>query len=187
MTVTFDKRKNDALSKADKSSIGDWDPKIKGLCDKLNKSDDYYSASSCAGRVVLIKNVLKKGPGLFVLRTHEKIKLAELDKALEDYDGEEGLVYKQESCILHVACRDLDAAKALLRLAQESGWKQSGIISIGSNRVVVDLRSTEIVSFLIYDNGKLLVDEDFLKILVKESNEKLDRTWDKIKRLQKVV
>jgi len=79
MTVTFDKRKKDALSKADKSSIGGWDSKIKGLCEKINKSDDYYTASSCAGRIVLIKNVLKKGPGLFVFRTHDKIKLMHLN------------------------------------------------------------------------------------------------------------
>jgi len=187
MTVTFDKRKKDALSKADKSSIGGWDSKIKGLCEKINKSDDYYTASSCAGRIVLIKNVLKKGPGLFVFRTHDKIKLNELKKALSNYNGSEGLVYKQESCILHVACRDLDDAKKLLRLAQESGWKQSGIISIGSNRVVVDLRSTEIISFLIHDGKKILVDDDFLKALVKESNEKLERTWAKINKLSKLI
>jgi len=185
MTVTFDKRKQDALGKSDKSSIGDWDAKISGLCKKLNSNKNYYSASSCSGRVVLIRNVVKKGPGLFVLRTHNNISFKELKKSLEDYNGEDGLVYKQEACILHVACRDLETSMKLLRLAQESGWKQSGIISIGSNRVVVDLRSTEIISFLIHNGKKTLVDDDFLKNLVVESNNKLARTWKKIKKLEK--
>jgi len=150
----------------------------------LNKSEDYISLSSCSGRIVLIKNVVKKGPGLFVLRTHDKVSFKELKKALNNYSGE-GLVYKQEACILHVACRDLETSMKLLRLAQESGWKQSGIISIGSNRVVVDLRSTEIISFLIHNGKKTLVDDDFLKNLVVESNNKLARTWKKIKKLEK--
>ena len=38
----FLQRKQDVLSKLDKSSIGDWDFQIKGLCDKINKSDDFY-------------------------------------------------------------------------------------------------------------------------------------------------
>jgi len=187
MTVTFDKRKKDFLSKVDKSSIGGWDKPIISLCNKLNKSKDYFSLSSCSGRFVLIKNIIEKKPGLFVYRTHELGKFDAIREELEKYNGEEGLVFKQEPCILHVACRDLNKAKELLIKAQENGWKQSGIIAISSNRVVVDLRSTEGISFPIHDGKNILVDDDFIRFIIKEGNQRLKRTWDKIKRLERVV
>ena len=36
-------------------------------------------------------------------------------------------------------------------------------------------------------DGKVLVDDEFLKLVVKQANEKLERVWDKIKGLEKVV
>ena len=51
---TFLQRKKDILSKKDKSHIGKWDEKIVGLCEKINKSDKYYTTSSCSGRVIMI-------------------------------------------------------------------------------------------------------------------------------------
>lgn len=186
MVVTFEKRKSDFLGKDDKSSIGGWDKKIKGLCDKLNKTKNYFSLSSCSGRIVLNKNVVKKIPGIFVYRTHELGNFEEIWQILKDYNGKEGLVFKQEPCILHVACRNLESALDLIKKAQESGWKQSGVIGVKDNRVVVDMRGTESISFPIYDK-KLLVDKDFVKLVIKESNFKLKKTWDKIKKLQTLV
>jgi len=39
----FLQRKKEVLSKKDKSSKGSWDEKIKTLCDKINKKNDYYT------------------------------------------------------------------------------------------------------------------------------------------------
>jgi len=184
MVVSFEKRKKDFLSKKDKSSIGSWDKPILNLCKKINKKKDYYTLSSCSGRIVLIKNIIEKQPGLFIIREHKPITFTKLKKALADYNERHGVIYKQEPCILHVACKNLEKARELLVKAQQAGWKQSGIIALGSNRIVVELRSTEYISFPIIDKGKLLVDNDFLKILVKESNSRLKRTWQKIKNLE---
>ena len=53
--MEFQQQKTKQLSKSDKSNIGKWDSKIKCLCNKINKKRDYYTTSSCAGRVVLLK------------------------------------------------------------------------------------------------------------------------------------
>jgi len=185
--MNFQDMKKKQLSKIDKSSIGSWDSKIKGLCKKLNKKKEYYTTSSCAGRVVMIKGLDVKARDVFLFRTHEKINFDELKKAIvkvgKKYDG---LVeFQQTTCIMHVACMDLKSAQSLVSKANLSGWKHSGIIS--AKRNIAELHSTEKISFPIMNNGKVLVDDDFLKIIVGEANKKLERAWEKIERLEKLV
>jgi len=69
----FLQRKTAVLSKLDKSSIGGWDKKIKKLCEKINSLDDFYTTSSCSGRVILMIQQDKKGKDLFLKTWHEKI------------------------------------------------------------------------------------------------------------------
>jgi len=70
-----------------------------------------------------------------------------------------------------------------LNIARDIGFRRSGIISIGKNKVILELISTERIETIISKNGKLLIDEDYFKILIKEGNEKLEKTWGKIDRL----
>lgn len=180
----FTKRKNDCLKKDDKSSIGSWDKPIVKLCERINKLENYYTLSSCSGRVVLIKDIDKKEAGMFIFRSHEKIKLSNLKKELENYKGKENLIFKMEPVILHIACRELSDADKMLVIARQCGWKNSGIMSFADSRIVLELRSTESIALPIFYK-KLLVDEDYLAILVKESNKKLEKTWEKIEKLEK--
>lgn len=185
MNVAFEKRKFDCLGKDDKSSIGSWDKPILDLCNKINSKNNLYTLSSCSGRIVLIKNIDKKTHDLFVLRTHDKITFAQLKKSLQNYNGKEGLVFKQEPPILHICCKSLEDAEQLLNKARLAGWKNSGIMSL-SGRIVLELRSTESLALPIF-NKTLLVEDDFLKILVKEANKKLEKSWEKINNLEKSV
>lgn len=183
--ITFQRRKEDCLKKDDKSSIGFWDKPIQKLCEKINKLKDYYTLSSCSGRIVLIKNLDKKQPGMFFFRSHNKVKFDELKKSLNDAsEKKEDLIFKQETVILHVCCNTLESADNLLEKARIAGWKNSGIMST-RGRIVLELRSTEYLALPIMEKGNLLVDDNFIKILIKESNKRLEKTWDKINRLEK--
>jgi tRNA wybutosine-synthesizing protein 3 len=185
MNIPFSRRKADCLSKADKSSIGSWDKPIQALCDKINKKPNYYTLSSCSGRIVLIKNLEKKQPGMFVFRSHQKVSFDELMKTLNAAASKkETLIYKQEPVILHVCCSDIESAEKLLNNARESGWKNSGIMST-RGRIVLELRSTEYLALPIVLAGKILVNEEFIKILLKESNRRLEKGWEKIKKFEK--
>jgi len=180
--TNFDLQKEKQLAREDKSSIGGWDKKIAKLCDRINKKKNYYTTSSCAGRIVFLKYNDEKMEDAFLFRTHEKTNFQEIKKALENlkYDG---LVeFQQTACILHVACLSLEDAQELVNRAKESGWKRSGIM--GGKRNMVELHSTESMSFPIMNNGKILVDDDFLKLVVKIANDKLERTWEKIGRFE---
>jgi tRNA wybutosine-synthesizing protein 3 len=185
--ITFERRKEDCLGKDDKSSIGFWDKPIEGLCNKINKKREYYTLSSCSGRIVLIKNLDKKQPGMFIFREHAKTNFGEIMNKLNEASlSKETLIFKQESCILHVCCKTLESAESLLEKARLAGWKNSGIMST-KGRIVLELRSTEYLALPIMEKGKLLVDETFLKILIRESNNRLEKTWEKINKLEKEI
>jgi len=179
-------KKKKQLTKSDKSNIGKWDSKIKTLCNKLNKKHNYYTTSSCAGRVVLLKGGIDKIENAFLFRTHKKITFEQIKKALDEIKYKELVEFQQTPCILHVACKTIEDAQNLVNKAKNSGWKHSGIMST-KKRVMVELHSTEKLDFPIIDKGKLLVDEGFLKIIVKQANLRLERVWDKIERLKKTV
>jgi len=183
--MTFEQAKQKQLSKIDKSSIGGWDFKIKNLCDRLNKSKNYYTTSSCGGRVVLIKALDEKAKDVFLFRTHKKISFNELKKALENIKYNGLVEFQQTTCILHVACESLNDAQEIVNKAKFAGWKRSGIM--GGKRNVVELHSTESISFPIMENKKVLVNDDFLRLIVKQANKKLEKTWKKIQKFEKLL
>jgi tRNA wybutosine-synthesizing protein 3 len=186
MVYNFENSKQSILQKKDKSSIGSWDAPIAKLCDKLNKHPDYYTTSSCSGRIVLIIEKLEKGPGLFLFRSHEMVSLEELKKELQEACLKtKDIVYlKQEPCVLAVSCSSVENAQELVDLARRLGWKRAGITTT-TKKNIVELFGTEKLELPIIDGGRLLVDEEYLKILVKEANIRLKRTWEKIKKLEK--
>jgi len=185
----FEDRKRKQLEMQDNSSIGRWDAKITKLCEKINKSENYYTTSSCAGRAVLIKQADKKQADLFLFRSHEKITFSQMKKLLRETakTNKKDLIYfRQEQCILHAACRTLEDAQNLLDKAKQVGWKNSGIMA-SRDRIILEMRSTEHIELPIINKGKLIVDDNFLKLLVKETNRKLEKTWEKIQRLEKLL
>lgn len=182
--ITFTRRKSDTLKKDDKSSIGSWDSPILALCNKINKNKSLYTLSSCSGRIVLIKNLEKKQAGMFVFRSHAKITFDEIMNILnEAAKTKETLIFKQEPPILHICCENLEDAENLLEKSRACGWKNSGIMST-RGRIMLELRSTEYLALPIMEKGKILVNEKLIKILVRESNKRIEKGWQKINKLK---
>ena len=183
----FDKRKKDILSKLDKSHKNEWDKKIVELCKKINSLGDYYTTSSCSGRAILIINQNKKDSNLFISVYHNKISFKEIKEDLTlAIKQNKNIKFKLEPCILHVNCRTLKNAEEICSQAKLAGWKKTGIIGM-KNGFSVELNGTERLEFPIINKNKILVDDEFLKIIVEESNKKLEKSWIKIKKLKKLV
>lgn len=185
--MTFEEIKKDILWKMhnlDKSNKGNVDERIKPLCDKINALPNYVTTSSCSGRISLTKHSNTKSPNAWIFKSHEKVQLEEL---LNLELPEELVLLKMESAILHVACKSIEDAKTLLELARLSGFKRSGIISIKPNKVVIEILSTESLALPFSQNKKMLIDKEYLKICLDLANEKLDRTHQKIDKLEKAV
>ncbi|VVB82588.1 tRNA(Phe) 7-((3-amino-3-carboxypropyl)-4-demethyl wyosine(37)-N(4))-methyltransferase [uncultured archaeon] len=187
MLNEFSKRKKDVLSKLDKSSIGRWDEKISQLCNRINSSGKYYTTSSCSGRIILMIDAEKKGEGLFVFVSHEKVPFEKLkEELILALKKNKKIKFKLEPCILHVSCETLEDAEHIYEKAKLAGWKKSGIIGI-KNGFTVELNSTEKLEFPIIQNKKVLVNEEFLKIVLDEANKKLEKSWGKIEKLYKLL
>jgi len=83
--MTFQKEKEEFLSKKDKSKKGSIDKKIKKLVNKINSLEDFYTTSSCSGRVLLlaIPQSNKKNKVQYLFCSHKKIKHNNIKKTLK--------------------------------------------------------------------------------------------------------
>lgn len=189
MTFNFNNSKKMALGKDDKSNIKGIDKPIAKLCHIINSSDEYFTTSSCSGRIVLIKDEAKKKPGLFLFRSHELVELDVLKEALNNFIKKKvkGMImFKQEPCLVVVSCKDKDSQWKLFSSARNNGWKKSGILSLDKKRLV-ELMSSENISFPVYYDSKVLVDDEFLKIVLEKANENLARGWRRIGELREMI
>jgi tRNA wybutosine-synthesizing protein 3 len=185
----FIQRKKAVLSKIDKSSKGGWDKKILLLCNKINSLENYYTTSSCSGRALLMVYQEKKQDDLFCKVYHDLISSAVIKKDLKEICGKfknKSIKFKQDPPILHIACRNIKDAKILYEKAKIAGWKKIGLIS-WERRIVLEIICTEKLEFPVIDNGKILVDDNFLGLIAKQSNFKMKNSWEKIKKLEKAV
>ncbi|MDP2673120.1 MAG: tRNA wybutosine-synthesizing 3 family protein [Nanoarchaeota archaeon] len=178
----FIRRKTSVLSKKDKSSIGKWDERIISLCNKINKSPNYYTTSSCSGRIVLMIDQKEKSHNLFLAISHELISFNWLKNNLNKIKNK-FVKFKCEPPILHVVCRDLENASLLLEKAKSSGMKHSGIHCLGRN-ITLEIHGDDKLEFPIFNKNKILVNDDFLKLIAKESNKKLKKSWKMIDKLE---
>jgi len=183
----FQQRKKDVLSKLDKSSIGKWDEKIISLCDKINYLENYYTTSSCSGRILLMIDQEKKAENLFLFVSHDKVSFKKLKEELNSaLKKNKNVKFKMEPCILHVACESLEDAEKLFEIGKNAGFKRLGIIGT-SHGFTFELNSSEKLEFPIIQNKKILVDDEFLKITVDEANKKLEKSWMRIRNLEREI
>lgn len=178
--MTFENQKKTFLKRLDKSKKGSIDREIIPLINKINKNPDYYTTSSCSGRIVLI--TAGKKPAEWIFTSHKQVAFRQIKQInLEKKD----VWFKMEPFIIHVACRTLEHAQKILNKARAVGFKRSGIQSIRKN--IVEIISTEKIDAPIAEKGNLLIDDIYLKKLIKEANKKLKSTRLKIKRFQRKI
>ena len=170
----FEKLKEDVLGKEDKSKIGSVDKDILELVEKINASEDYFTTSSCSGRIVL-QTGEKKTEIEWIKVSHDEINLDWIKVNLPS----SLMWFRMEPMILHVACRNLEKAQELLDKAQPI-FKKS-FIQTTKNKIVVEIKGSEYVEAPVA-NGKWLVDDEYLQILIEEANKKLKRTRENTKR-----
>ena len=184
--MNFEKEKKEFLGKKDKSKKGSIDIKIKRLVDKINSLPDFYTTSSCSGRILLlaIPRSNKKNEVEYLFCSHKKIKYNEIKKILKlKKELKNDVWFTVQPVIIHVACNDIKNTKKILNIARDIGFRRSGIISIGKNKVIMEIISTERIDAIVGKNRKLLIGEDYFKVLIKEGNKKLEKTWEKIDKL----
>ncbi|RLI27231.1 hypothetical protein DRO58_04670 [Candidatus Bathyarchaeota archaeon] len=151
------------------------------LLEALNRLSDYYTTSSCSGRIQVYEAVL---PGLkFDLKTiakwHRAVEPGEIVAAIEAVKPRNAWLAVLPP-ILHVTCRSLDAANRLLHLARESSFKHSGLLVAKGDRFVVELTATERMESPLVVDGTLVFKPEILEKVVERANMLLKRSKHKI-------
>lgn len=179
--MTFETDKKNVLGRMDKSQKGEIDSGIEEICALINANPNYYTTSSCSGRIVVLeKKSEKKDEAKWIFVSHEETDFETVRKNLK---SETNAWFKQEGAILHVCCRTIEDAERFLNTARDSGFKRAGIISLGEHPVV-EIISSEQMNTPLIANGKIIVADEYIKTLISEANKKMQRNREKLKKLE---
>ncbi len=153
----------------------------------LNSLSDYYTTSSCAGRISLFHDVGTKKGSDWLGKWHHVVGFKDIKSSLKKIPkrGMVWLIY--EPSIFHIVSRNLDSAVSIVNLARNSGFKKVGILSCKPERYLVEICSTERIDAPLAENGELLVNENYIKYLVKIANKKFQNGHKRLKRLEKAI
>jgi len=189
---SFDVCKRNALGKLDKSPKGSLDEPIAPLVHAINAHPDYVTTSCCSGRVSLFATASEQTKGYrggrWLLVRHATVTAEELTAALApaltaaeteaaaDGSGAEAtdlVLFKHEPGILHVQCRDVEAAKRLLQVALGAGYRESGLVLSSSAKVMLAIRTTaNCLELPVARRGACLLPAAYLELLTAHANEK---------------
>jgi len=162
---------------------GRMDQDFLPLCRYIAKTTHYFTSSCCAGRITLIglgKEETKK-ESAFHRKWHRKVKASEVIEGVRAFSGEI-LWFKQEPLILHLGADTLENAKKILVVCEKAGIKRAGIKVAKDGKFIVEMLGTSSINAPIKDKG-FVVDEKYLKYLVKKGNEKFEKNQETIKKL----
>ena len=184
----FEDGKRKALKKFQKALENkEVDAPIIQLLKKINSLKDFYTTSSCAGRVVLLHEFgYRKNEHEFILKEHRKVNIEEfLNINLEKFHGRVWL--KQEPFIIHIVARTLEKAIEMLNLGLKAGLKHSGVFVFKPERYILELNGTQHLSAPISEKGKMMVTKDYFIYLLKIAAEKLQKNAETRKKFENSV
>ncbi len=170
------------LEMAKKENLVDKD--MIPLLDIINSYEEYYTSSSCFGRIVLLEipKIGDKINAKFLGKWHRKIKKKELLDSIEkSYAGQ--LWFLVQPPIIHIFSKDIDSGDKLVKKAISCGFKNSGFRSVKRN-IVIEVTSTERIDVPLGKDGKFFFNKDYLDILVSLANKEFERFSKKFERLK---
>jgi tRNA wybutosine-synthesizing protein 3 len=184
----FAKDKRKALAKFDKAlERKEVDEPIIYLLKLINSSDNFYTTSSCAGRIIILQELSKrKIDHNFIMKEHEKVDINEILK--KDFLDLRGRIWlKQEPFIIHIVGKNLRSIIDMLELGLESGLKHSGVFVFKPERYILELNGTQHMSVPIIDNGKVLISKEYFSYLLEIANDKLEKNKQMRNKFEKLV
>lgn len=167
---------------------GKADQKMIKLCRFVNSTKNFFTSSSCAGRITLlsVKSIGKKQPKAFHRKWHRKIALKEVVEGAEEKAAEKELWFKLDPFILHIGTNNIENARTILKCMRLAGIKRGGIMLAKKEKFLVELQGTHTMAIPIKSEGKALVEKEYLSFIVKQANEKIVENYERLKLFEKV-
>uniref|UniRef100_A0A8C9DNM5 tRNA wybutosine-synthesizing protein 3 homolog n=1 Tax=Prolemur simus TaxID=1328070 RepID=A0A8C9DNM5_PROSS len=184
-SAEFRRWKAQSLSKADLSRKGSVDEDVVELVQVLNAQEQFFTTSSCAGRILLRDGGIngfevQKQNCCWLLVTHKPCVKDDVIVALKKANGD--AVLKFEPFVLHVQCRQLQDAQILHSVAIDSGFRNSGITVGKRGKTMLAVRSTHGLEVPLSHKGKLMVTEEYIDFLLNVANQKMEENKKRIGR-----
>ncbi|XP_069334184.1 tRNA wybutosine-synthesizing protein 3 homolog isoform X1 [Eulemur rufifrons] len=184
-SAEFRRWKSQSLSKADLSRKGSVDEDVVELVQVLNAQEQFFTTSSCAGRILLLDGGIngfevQKQNCCWLLVTHKPCVKDDVIVALKKANGD--AVLKFEPFVLHVQCRQLQDAQILHSVAIDSGFRNSGITVGKRGKTMLAVRSTHGLEVPLSHKGKLMVTEEYIDFLLNVANQKMEENKKRIGR-----
>ncbi|XP_008584017.1 PREDICTED: tRNA wybutosine-synthesizing protein 3 homolog isoform X2 [Galeopterus variegatus] len=151
-SAEFARWKAQCLSKVDLSRKGSVDEDVVELVQLLNAREQFFTTSSCAGRILL------------------------LDGGINSFE-----VQKQNCCwllVTHKPCVKDDVHS----VAIDSGFRNSGITVGKRGKTILAVRSTHGLEVPLSHKGKLMVTEEYIDFLLNIANQKMEENKKRIER-----
>ena len=174
--MDFDEKKRRTMEKLKEAmERGEVDKPIIPLLEEINKKKDYFTTSSCSGRVILLAEGEKKKDSEKYWRKHELVKEKEIEEAIKNYKGDKRLYLKVEPLILHVIARDLESSNKFIRKMREAGIKRIGMQKAKAG-FLIEMLGTEFLSIPLWI---CKCDRSIVKLI----NEKLSKNFKRLERV----
>ncbi|QDA30628.1 hypothetical protein FH039_01980 [Thermococcus indicus] len=188
-TKNFDEQKAKAMESLRKAlAENKVDEDIVSLLEKINALENYFTTSSCSGRISVMEmpHFGDKVNSVWLGKWHREVSVEEVLEAIGRHRSGQ-LWFLVRSPILHVGARTMDDAVRLLNLAIGLGFKYSSIKSVSHKKLLVEIRSTERMDVPLGENGELWVSEEYIKRIVAIANSQVRRFKGKLKRLEEEI
>lgn len=166
----------DKLYKPDRSTKGNVDEEIIPIIDEINSNDNYYTTSSCAGRILLIDvpRIQRKKDAHWQFVTHGFASYDDIKGNLKAGGKDRDVWFIQEPSIYHICARTLEDAQNIVDAAKECGLKRSGIF-VTRKRFLVELVGCDKMEVPMASDENVVVSDEFIKTLVDFANKKMER------------
>ena len=164
---------------------GEVDEDIIPLLDLINLKESFVTLSSCSGRIAVIDTPEfgDKTNSEFLGKWHYKVDANEVVDAVKKGRKTTWLIAYPP--IIHVACSDLANAEKLMKIANNAGFRRSGIISL--KKLVVEISSLERLELPIAINGEMILDNKTIEVMVDFANKKLLKGKEKLYKFKELI
>ncbi|MBS3057163.1 MAG: hypothetical protein J4415_00885 [Candidatus Diapherotrites archaeon] len=169
-------------------SKGEADAKMRPICNYINSTENFFTSSGCAGRIMLLGLHGKgtKQESYFHRKWHREVKFPELWDGLEEKSR--GIIwFKMEPFIIHIGTKNLEDADSLLNVMRNAGVKRGGIIVAKKGKCIAEFVGTQSISLPVKKGAKIMIDKNYMKRMLDEANSKLGKNYELLKRLEKVA
>ncbi|MCF7860657.1 hypothetical protein K9M79_00300 [Candidatus Woesearchaeota archaeon] len=181
----FSNIKSDFLTKKDKSKKGMIDEQIKETVELINTMPDFFTTSSCSGRVILFVPGMKKTEFKTLFSSHESLSITAKNIIIKSIHPDISLRF--EPLIIHIRCRTIEHTASLMRSCQkDGGLKKTSIISHG-RKIILEIRSTDYLEMPIKTSGDLVIDPRKYSAIKKCVQNKFNKNKKRIKRLNSAL